>query len=374
MGGPAERRPGGFRRILAGVLSAAVTLGFLAIVTAVAALVAYQGPGPKARQGQATTVVLRRGGGLAEMASGLSRAGVIHAPQLFIAAAELSGAARRLRAGEYSFRSHASLAEVLHKIRVGDIVHHRITIPEGVPAVQVAQILNASDVLTGEIPTPAEGTVLPETYEVVRGDSRASVLQKMMDARDRVLAELWSQHKPGLPFNTPEQAVVLASIVEKETAIASERPRVAAVYVNRLKTNMKLQADPTVIYGVTAGAPLGRGLRESELTAPGPYNTYVNFGLPPGPIGNPGRASLAAVMDPPDTDELYFVADGSGGHVFSRTYEEQAKNVAHWRAVEKQIGEKQTGTPDAAQQQTPPPKAPASKAQAVKAQAVKGRR
>jgi UPF0755 protein len=307
--------------------------------------VAYEGPGPKARQGGSTTVILRRGGGLAEMASSLSRAGAIRAPQLFIAAAELSGAARKLRAGEYNFPSYASLAAVLHKIRIGDVVHHRITIPEGIPAVQVAQILNASDVLTGEIPTPAEGSVLPETYEVVRGDTRASVLQKMVDARDRVLADLWSQRKPGLPFSTPEQAVTLASIVEKETAVPSERPRVAAVYVNRLKTNMKLQADPTVIYGVTAGAPLGRGLRESELTTPTPYNTYVNFGLPPGPIGNPGRAALAAVMDPPDTDELYFVADGSGGHIFSKSYDEQARNVTRWRAIEKQNAVSQSALP-----------------------------
>ena len=224
-----ERRPGGFRRFVAGALSAAFTLGVLAIIVLVASAVAYEGPGPKAKQGGSTTVILRRGGGLAEMASSLSRAGAIRAPQLFIAAAELTGAARKLRAGEYNFPSHASLAQVLRKIRTGDIVHHRITIPEGIPAVQVAQILNASDVLTGEIPTPAEGSVLPETYEVVRGDTRAAVLQKMVDARDRVLAELWTQRKPGLPFSTPDQAVALASIVEKETAIPSERPRIAAV-------------------------------------------------------------------------------------------------------------------------------------------------
>jgi len=345
-----ERRPGGFRRFVAGALSAAFTLGVLAIIVLVASAVAYEGPGPKAKQGGSTTVILRRGGGLAEMASSLSRAGAIRAPQLFIAAAELTGAARKLRAGEYNFPSHASLAQVLRKIRTGDIVHHRITIPEGIPAVQVAQILNASDVLTGEIPTPAEGSVLPETYEVVRGDTRAAVLQKMVDARDRVLAELWTQRKPGLPFSTPDQAVALASIVEKETAIPSERPRIAAVYINRLKINMKLQADPTVIYGITSGAPLGRGLRESELTTATPYNTYVNFGLPPGPIGNPGRAALAAVMDPPDTDELYFVADGSGGHAFSKSYDEQARNVAHWRQVEKQ-----TGVSGAASPQPPVP-------------------
>lgn len=330
-----ERRPAGLRRFLAGLTAALFTLGVLGAVILIAGAVAYEGPGPRARTGSATTVILRRGGGLAEMASTLARAGVVRSPQLFVAAAEIGGAARRLKAGEYNIPSGASLAQVLHKIRVGDIVHHRITIPEGVPAIEVARILNASDVLTGEIPTPAEGSVLPETYEVVRGDSRAAVLQKMTDARDEMLAELWSQRKPGLPFTTPDQAVTLASIVEKETSVASERPRVAAVYVNRLKANMKLQADPTVIYGITSGAALGRGLRQSELEAPSPYNTYVNFGLPPGPIGNPGRASLAAVMDPPDTEELYFVADGSGGHAFAKTYEEQARNVARWRVIER---------------------------------------
>jgi UPF0755 protein len=331
----AERRPEGFRRFAAGALSGGATLGVLFVIAIGAALLGYQMPGPKARAGASTTVILRRGAGLSEMASSLTRAGVVRAPQMFIAAAELSGAAKRLKAGEYSFGSQMSLAGVLKKIRSGDIVHHRITIPEGVAAIQVAAILNASDVLTGEIITPSEGSVLPETYEVARGDTRAAVLQKMMDARDKLVAALWSQRKPGLPFTSPDQAVTLASIVEKETAVASERPRVAAVYINRLRSNMKLQADPTVIYGVTSGAPLGRGLRVSELAAPGPYNTYVNYGLPPGPIGNPGRASLAAVMDPPDTDELYFVANGAGGaSTFSRTLVEQAKAVAHWRQIE----------------------------------------
>ncbi len=346
----AERRPGGFRRFVAGALSAGLTLTVLAVIAIGAAVFGYEVPGPKARVGPATTVVLRRGGGLSEMASSLSRSGVIPAPQMFIAAAELTGAARRLKAGEYSFPSRSSLAQVLKQIRAGDIVHHRITIPEGVAAIQVAAILNGSDVLTGEIPIPPEGSVLPETYEVVRGDTRAAVLQKMMDARDKVVAALWSQRKAGLPFNTPDQAVTLASIVEKETAAPEERPRVAAVYINRLRANMKLQADHTVIYGITSGAPLGRGIRESELLAPTPYNTYVNYGLPPGPIGNPGRASLAAVMDPPDTRELYFVANGEGGaSTFSTTLEDQAKAVAHWRVVERHRAEAATALP-------PPPR------------------
>jgi UPF0755 protein len=224
---------------------------------------------------------------------------------------------------------------VIRKIRTGDIVHHRITIAEGLTSQQAVDLINACDVLVGQIPTPPEGSILPETYDVTRGEQRAAVLQKMMDARDRVVSDLWAHHKPGLPYQTAEQAVTLASIIEKETALPGERPRVAAVYVNRLRQGMKLQADPTVIYGITGGLPLGRGIRESELLAPNPYNTYVVTGLPPGPIGNPGRASLAAAMDPPDTNELYFVADGSGGHAFAATYEEQARNVARWRQIEK---------------------------------------
>ncbi len=312
-----------------------MTLAVISVLGAVLAALVYFGPGPVARRGDSTTVVLKRGSGVYVMGAALAQAGVIRAPQLFVAAAELTGAARRLRAGEYDIPSRASLAEILRKIRSGDIVHHRITIPEGLSSKQVMAILNASDVLTGDAPTPPEGAVLPETYEVTRGETRSAVLQRMMDARDRTLAALWTHRKPGLPFTDPEQAVTLASIVEKETRLAAERPRVAAVYLNRLRIGMKLDADPTVIYGVTGGLPLGRGLTRAELQSPNPYNTYVQAGLPPGPIDNPGRASLAAVLDPPDTQDLYFVADGTGGHVFARTLEEQSANVARWRKIER---------------------------------------
>jgi UPF0755 protein len=327
---------GGPQRLwLKSVSSAAVT--FLAIVLAAVLIFvwAYETPGPAARQGGATTVILHRHDGVSVVAGELAEAGVIRSAALFVAAAELTRAAPRLKAGEYAFPSRASLAEVIHKLRTGDIVHHRITIPEGLTSQQAVDILNASDILVGQVPTPPEGALLPETYDVTRGEQRAAVLQRMMDARDRVVAALWAHRKPGLPFRTPDEAVTLASIVEKETALPGERPRVAAVYVNRLKIGMRLQADPTVIYGITGGAPLGRGIRQSELEAQNPYNTYVNAGLPPGPIANPGRASLAAVLDPPDTNELYFVADGTGGHVFAATNEEQAKNVARWRQIER---------------------------------------
>jgi UPF0755 protein len=176
--------------------------------------------------------------------------------------------------------------------------------------------------------------VLPETYEALRGDDRAAVLRRMMDARDRLLAQLWANRRADLPYKDPEEAVILASIVEKETALAAERPRVAAVFLNRLKAGMPLQSDPTVIYGLTGGRPLGHGLTKPELESPTPYNTYRIAGLPPTPIGNPGRASLAAALDPPHTDEIYFVANGTGGHSFAATLTQHQQNVAVWRAIE----------------------------------------
>ena len=330
---PTDRR--GARSLFAGLLGALVTLALLGVLALGAAVVVYKAPGPRAASGPATTVILRKGAGLSEIAATLDRARVIGSPAAFLAAAQLSGAARRLKPGEYRFPSRASLSAVLRRIRTGEIVHHRVTVAEGLTSQQTVDLLTASDVLTGDVATPPEGAILPETYDVVRGEGRSAVLQRMMDARDRLLADLWSRRKPGLPYASPEDAVILASIVEKETAKPAERPRVAALYLNRLKIGMKLDADPTVIYGVSRGAPLGRGLTMSELRADTPFNTYMRVGLPPTPIGNPGRASLAAVMDPPTTEELYFVADGTGGHAFARTLDEQSANVAKWREIER---------------------------------------
>ena len=200
---------------------------------------------------------------------------------------------------------------------------------------QVRDILERTDVLTGPLPDLVEGAVLPETYDVTRGETRAVVAQRMTAAMTKVLGGLWAKRQPGLPIHSPEEAVILASIVEKETAQEADRPRVAAVYVNRLRIGMKLDADPTVIYGITAGLPLGRGIRASELAGDTPYNTYLHPGLPPTAIANPGRESIAAVLDPPHTNELYFVADGTGGAAFAATLEEHARNVARWRAIER---------------------------------------
>ena len=327
---------GGSRRFAAGIAGAVLTFVVLAALAAAVGFAAYVAPGPRARGGATTTtVVLRRGARVQEIAGALRREGAIASAPAFIAAAEVTGAARRLKSGEYLFPSRASLGEVIRRIRAGDIVHHHVTIAEGLASQQALDVLKASDVLTGDAPTPPEGAILPETYDVVRGDSRSAVLQRMMDARDRLLAQLWAKRQAGLPYASPQEAVTLASIVEKETALPAERPRVAAVYVNRLRAGTALAADPTLIYGLTRGYPLGRGLTRSELAADTPYNTYLHPGLPPTPIANPGRASLAAVLDPPHTQELYFVADGTGGHAFARTAVEQDANVAKWRAIEK---------------------------------------
>lgn len=318
--------------IAAGSFVAVVTL--VAVMAAAWGLWVFNAPGPSAATGDRTVVVLRRGAGLGEIANALEQGGAIGSASVFAAAAQITGAARELKAGEYEFPSRASIADVLDKVRHGRIVRHFVTIPEGMTSEMAVEVLMANPVLQGSAPVPPEGAILPETYDVERGEDRADVLQRMTDARDRQLADLWTKRQAGLPVTTPEEAIILASVVEKETALASERPRIAAVFVNRLRQGIRLESDPTIIYGLTRGRPLGRGLRQSELDRPNAWNTYQINGLPPTPIANPGRASLAAVLDPPRTQELFFVADGTGGHVFAKTYDEHLRNVARWRQVE----------------------------------------
>ena len=330
------------RRLIRAVFGAATTLVVIGMVAVLGATFVYNGPGPAAKTGDKTTVILRKGASLPEIASSLERGGVIRSSSIFMTAAKLTGAARTLKAGEYEFKSRASMAAVLDAIRRGRIVRHWITVPEGLTSDMVMDILNKSDVLVGDAATPPEGAILPETYEVQRGEDRAAVLQRMMDDRDALLDKLWAGRQPGLPFSTKEEAVTLASIVEKETSLASERPHVASVFVNRLRTGMRLGSDPTIIYGISRGRPLGRGIRLSELQRPTPYNTYLISGLPPTPIANPGRAALAAVLNPDKTDDLYFVADGTGGHVFASTLEQHNANVAKWRQIER---DRATGAP-----------------------------
>jgi len=311
-------------------------LGGLFLIVATLALVAgailYVGPGPRAAEGASTDVVLERGAGARGIAAALKTAGVIRSKTVFLVMAKLGGGS--LKAGEYAFTSGESMAGIISDLKAGRVVRHFVTVPEGWTSAMAAEAVNSSPVLTGEAPVPPEGSLLPETYEVRRGDDRAKVIARMQAAQAALLNLLWANRRPDLPYKTPEEAVTLASIVEKETGVPSERPRIAAVFLNRLKAGMRLESDPTVIYGVSKGAPLGRGLTVSELAGETPYNTYKIAGLPPTPIANPGKAALAAVLNPPQTSELYFVANGTGGHVFATTYAEHQANVAKWRQIE----------------------------------------
>ncbi|HSV03196.1 MAG TPA: endolytic transglycosylase MltG [Phenylobacterium sp.] len=295
----------------------------------------YLGPGPQAARGNATTVILQKGSGIGGVARSLKAAGVIRSQTLFMLMAKLTAGAK-LKAGEYAIRSGESMAGVISDVKAGRVVRHFITIPEGWTSQMAADAVNAAPWLVGHAEPPPEGAILPDTYQVQRGDDRAKVIRRMEAARDVLLKTLWAHRAPDLPLKTPEEAVTLASIVEKETAIPAERPRIAAVFENRLKAGMRLESDPTVIYGVSGGVPLGRGISLGDLASGTPYNTYQIAGLPPTPIANPGRAALAAVLDPPQTRELYFVANGTGGHSFASTFEEHQTNVAHWREIEKQ--------------------------------------
>lgn len=296
----------------------------------------YRGPGPAARRDGQTDVILPKGAGVGRIAADLEAAGVIASKDVFYLAAKLSGSGRHLKAGEYQFKSRASMAEVLGDIAAGRIVRRIVVAPEGWTSEMVAEAVRAEPVLTGAIETPPEGSILPDGYQIQRGEDRGEVIAKMMAARDGLLAQLWAARAPGLPLKTPEEAVTLASIVEKETGVAAERPRIAAVFENRLRAGIKLESDPTIIYGITKGRPLGRGITRSELEGATPYNTYRIVGLPPTPIANPGRAALAAVLNPPKSDEMFFVADGTGGHVFASTFAQHQANVARWRAIEKE--------------------------------------
>ena len=294
----------------------------------------FELPGPLASE---KTVNIPRGG-IRDTADLLVREGVIDQPYLFMAGALMLKAREDLKYGEYQFARNASLRDVVNIIIEGKVVQHAFTIAEGLTSDQVVQRLLENDVLTGNIrEIPREGTLLPETYRFTRGMTREQMIQRMQQQQRRMVQEIWDRRMPDLPVRTVEQLVVLASIIEKETGKPEERTRVAAVFVNRLKQKMKLQSDPTIIYGLVGGkATLGRGILRSEIEQPTPYNTYVIDGLPPGPIANPGRASLEAAANPARTKELFFVADGSGGHAFADNYEQHQKNVARLRVLEQQ--------------------------------------
>jgi UPF0755 protein len=278
--------------------------------------------------------------GKRDIADVLNREGVIDVnPWIFIGSVYALKASSDLKPGEYAFQKNASLRDVIGVIVEGKVVQHSVTIPEGLTSEQILARLSDNDIFAGSVrEIPREGTLLPETYKFPRGTNREQVIQRMQQAQKRVLAEIWERRSPDIPVKSPEQLVTLASIVEKETGKPDERSRVASVFVNRLKQRIKLQSDPTIIYGLVGGkGTLGRPIKRSEITQPSPYNTYVIEGLPPGPISNPGRASLEATANPARTRDLYFVADGTGGHAFTETYGEHQKNVAKLRTMEKQI-------------------------------------
>lgn len=287
------------------------------------------------------TIVVPEGAGLARLCPELDAKGLIPGNcttyRLF---ARLLGSSDGIQAGEFEVPPGTSGSGLLDLLQHGMPVQRLLTIPEGMPSVLVQEKVAATPQLSGPAPLPAEGSVLPDSYSYQRGESRAAVVARMQAAMNRTVAELWPRRKVGAcPVDSPEEAVILASIVEKETGKPSERRAVAGVYCNRLRIGMKLDADPTVIYPVTKGRPLGRRIRQSELNADTGYNTYRRAGLPAGPIANPGRASIAAVLDPEHHQYIYFVADGSGGHVFARTLAEHNANVQKWYALRRARGE-----------------------------------
>ncbi len=312
--------------VLAGVLLALAVVGALGwrLVRA-----RYQRPGPLA----AELAVVVPHGTPTQVAEALLKAGVIDDAFAFRLATLATRGAGTLHATELAFPTHASLRTVLTVLRTGRPVEHRITIPEGLTAAQIALLLDRAPALAGDTPVPAEGAVLPETYEFEHGTTREALVERASAAMAHALAQVWEQREEGLPLADPQEMLTLASMVERETARPEERPLVAAVFLNRLRRGMKLQSDPTVAYGVSGGAgTLERPLTRADLDWPTPYNTYRVTGLPPGPIASPGLASLRAVAHPAHTEDLYFVADGDGGHCFARTLEEQNRNVARWRA------------------------------------------
>jgi UPF0755 protein len=305
-----------------------------------------EAPGPLQ---QDKTVVIPLRSGTFDIADVLQREGVIDINRWAFFGAALALKARlELKPGEYAFQKNASLRDVIGTIVEGKVVQHSVTIAEGLTSEQIVSRLTDNDIFSGAIrEVPREGTLLPETYKFPRGTSREQVIQRMQAAQKRLVAEIWEHRSPDIPLKSPEQLVTLASIVEKETGKADERSRVAAVFANRLQKKMKLQSDPTIIYGLVGGkGTLGRPIKRSEISQPSPYNTYVIEGLPPGPIANPGRASLEAAANPARTRDLFFVADGTGGHAFSESLDAHQKNVAKLRAIEKQTQNDRVELPD----------------------------
>ena len=321
-------------------------LRFLGILVALVLLVAgavawenynFWAPGPPAAGNAAETVVLIKPGvRLHGISVALKDAGVIDNPDLFLWGVRIRRTTALLKAGEYAIPSRASMHDVMDILISGKAIQHKITAAEGLTSDMIAKLINKDDVLKGDpVAVPPEGSLLPETYLFMRGDTREEIIARMKKAQAQLIAKLWAGRDKNLPYTTIEQAITLASIVEKETSIPSERRHIAAIFVNRLRLGMKLQSDPTIIYSLTGGYPLGRGIRASELARITPYNSYAVAGLPPTPICNPGKDAIIAVLNPGTTNDLYFVASGTGGHYFSATIADQQKHVAELRQRER---------------------------------------
>jgi len=317
-----------FRRFLGFCLHLCLLLGLAA---AVALGMATLLPGPAT---SSQTIIVPRQSGIEAIGALLAEQGQVYHPLQFSVPAALL-APHHLRAGEYVFATHLSVLDIILLLRSGKVVVHKLTVPEGLTNAEIGKLLTNESRLTEELaPLPPEGTLYPATYNFSYGDNRNALLEQMQKRARSLLQELWEKREADLPLATAEQALTLASIVEKETGVPEERPRIAGVFMNRLRSGMKLQSDPTVIYAVTNGdVSLKRALTSADLICVSPYNTYVIEGLPPAPIANPGRAALEAVLHPEKHDYLYFVADGSGGHAFAKTLEEHNRNVSAWRKL-----------------------------------------
>jgi UPF0755 protein len=315
-----------------------IALGLLALAALILIWFAWgwYGSGSVAKD---TAFTVPDGATLATVARKLEDEKLVGSASSFLLRAKILGSGDPVQRGEFAIPAGASGATILDTLQHGQVIRRFVTVPEGWPSVMVYEKLMAEPLLTGPIPMPAEGSVLPDTYDFERGEARTRVLARMQAAMKNYLAEAWSKRKSGIAVSTPQQALTLASIVEKETGVAKERRMVAGLYSNRVKQGMPLQADPTIIYPITKGKPLGRRIRQSEIAAVNGYNTYTMSGLPVGPITNPGRESIAAVLNPAATNALYMVASGKGGHAFASTLAEHNANVERWFAIRRARGE-----------------------------------
>lgn len=340
---PPKRRRTGLIGLFSGLLTAAVLIIVVSAAGFAVSQKEFSAPGPLMVD---KSVVIERGSSTEEIVEQLEREGIIARPgflwfSLFIRDIQSKfvtdqASSKRAKAGEYLFKKQVTMNEVIEIITSGRSVEHTITIPEGLTSEQILERLKENDLLVGEVgEIPLEGSLLPDTYKINRGTPRTALVARMAQAQKRVLQEIWNRRAKDTPLKSPRELVTLASIVERETGRADERSRVAGVFHNRLEKKMRLQSDPTIIYGIVGGkATLGRGLTRAEIDRPTPYNTYVINGLPPGPIANPGRAAMEATANPSKTKDLYFVADGTGGHAFAETLEQHNRNVARWRQIE----------------------------------------